>query len=260
MNINYTFYIGEYAALKEPHLQNERCYPFTVIVFVLEGYYYCRIGETDYRIAPGETLIVPPYVYHNIKMEETGKLNWAHIGAAIGKKDILLFFRTPTVIHGDASRTISQYIGSLIKAEQHTDAFHQSLQRDWCISGIYHVILKQSSRLEPHGKYDDVIYKIHDEIVNHPENNYTLTALAQKADVSVSTFSSCFKQIYGKSPMKYILEHKIKHSIILLMTGSSVKETARTLGFYDEYYFSKQFKKEVGCSPSVYVRTHTLEA
>ncbi len=259
MNINYTYYVGEYDAFKEPHIQNERCYPFTVIVFVLEGYYYCRIGEIEYRIAPGETLIVPPYVYHNIKMEETGKLNWAHISAAIGKKDILLFFHTPTVIYGDASRTISQYIVSLIKAEQHTESFQQSLQRDWCISGIYDVILEQSSRLEPFGKYDDIIYRIHNEIVNHPEKNYTLAALAQKADLSVGTFSSCFRQIYGKSPMKYILEHKIKHSIILLMTGNSVKETARTLGFYDEYYFSKQFKKKVGCPPSEYVRTHMLE-
>ncbi|MDD6236752.1 MAG: AraC family transcriptional regulator [Clostridiales bacterium] len=259
VNINYTYYIGEYDAFKEPHIQNERCYPFTVIVFVVEGCYYCRIGEIEYRIGPGETLIVPPYVYHNIKMEETGKLNWAHVSAAIGKKDILLFFRTPTVIYDDDSRTISQHIVSLVKAEQHTESFQQNLQRDQHIAGIYDVILKQSSRLESFGKYDDVIYRIHDEFVNHPEKAYTLADLAQKANLSVGTFSSYFKQIYGKSPMEYVLDHKVKHSIILLMTGNSVKETARALGFYDEYYFSKQFKKRVGCSPSEYVRTHTLE-
>lgn len=259
MDINYTYYVGEYDAFKEPHIQNERCYPFTVIVFVLEGCYYCSVGAIEYRIGPGETLIVPPYVYHNIKMDETGKLNWAHISAAIGKKDILLFFRTPTVIHGDDSRTINQHIVSLVKAEQHTESFQQNLQRDQHIAGIYDVILKQSSRLESFGKYDDIIYRIHDDIVNHPEKTYTLVTLAQKANLSVGTFSRCFKQIYGKSPVEYILDHKVKHSIILLMTGNSVKETARTLGFYDEYYFSKQFKKRVGCSPSEYVRTHTLE-
>lgn len=259
MNISYTYYIGEYNVFKEPHTQNERCYPFTVIVFVLEGYYYCRVDEREYRIEPGETLIVPPYVYHNIKMEETGKLNWTHISAAIGKKDVLLFFHTPLVICGEASRKISQHIVALIKTEQHMESFQKSLQRDQHISGIYNVILKQSSRLESFGKYDDIIYSIHDEIVNHPERTYTLAALAQKANLSVGTFSCCFKRIYGKSPVEYILDHKIKHSIILLMTGNSVKETADVLQFYDEYYFSKQFKKRVGCPPTEYVRTHTLE-
>lgn len=259
MNINYTYYVGEYDAFKGPHIQNERCYPFTVIVFVSEGQYYCRVDDIEYRIGPGETLIVPPYVYHDIKMEETGKLNWAHIGAAIGKKDILLFFRTPAILRGDASQTIGQHLVSLIKAQQHTDSFQQNLLRDRQIADIYDVILNHSSRLESFGKYDSILYKIHDDIINHPEKNYTLTDLARKANVSVGTFSSCFKQIYSKSPVEYILDHKVKHSIILLMTGNSVKETARALGFYDEYYFSKQFKKRVGCSPSEYVRTHTLE-
>ena len=260
VNINYAYYVGEHDAPKESHVQKERCYPFTVIVCVLEGYYYCRIDGIEYRVAPGETLVVPPYVYHDIWMEDAGKLDWAHVGAAVGKKDVLLFFHVPVVICGEASRSINRYIVSLVKAERQGEAFRQSLKTDECISGIYEIILEQSVRRETFGKYDDVIYRIHDEIVDHPEQNYTLAALAQKADLSIGTFSSCFRRIFGKSPMKYVLEHKIKHSIILLMTGNSVKETARTLGFYDEYYFSKQFKKQVGCAPSEYVRTHTLEA
>lgn len=64
----------------------------------------------------------------------------------------------------------------------------------------------------------------------------------------------------GVSPIEYVLDRKIKNAIKLLLMGRSIKDTARTLSFYDEYYFSKQFKRRVGCSPAQYAKTHNLHS
>ena len=51
-----------------------------------------------------------------------------------------------------------------------------------------------------------------------------------------------------------MLEYKIKEAISYfdMFPEMSIKETAYNLGFYDEYHFSKQFKRIVGVSPHKY--------
>ena len=54
-----------------------------------------------------------------------------------------------------------------------------------------------------------------------------------------------------------ILSFKIEKAIqyIKNFPEMQIKEIALNLGFYDEYHFSKQFKKLVGISPSAYKKS-----
>ena len=57
-----------------------------------------------------------------------------------------------------------------------------------------------------------------------------------------------------------MLEFKINESINYLKKFPEItlKEVAYNLGFYDEYHFSKQFKKVMKISPSRYKRSIEL--
>ena len=73
---------------KMPHEYHNRCFPFTFFVFVCEGTYFCRSDEQELNVGCGETLIVPPHIFHHVKMEESGILNWAHISLLIDDTDL----------------------------------------------------------------------------------------------------------------------------------------------------------------------------
>lgn len=71
--------------------------------------------------------------------------------------------------------------------------------------------------------------------------------------LSVGAFSKKVKRQYGKSPSKLIQERIVLEAKKLLhLTYKPVKEIAAELGFEDEFYFSRYFKKEVGVSPRKY--------
>lgn len=74
---------------------------------------------------------------------------------------------------------------------------------------------------------------------------------AEKLTLSLGTFSKKIKQQLGKSPSTLIQDRVILESKKQLhLTYASVKEIASKLGFDDEHYFSRYFKKCVGVSPS----------
>ena len=89
-----------------------------------------------------------------------------------------------------------------------------------------------------------------------PERFYSNGELADKLGVSVKTAESKFKAAFGVTIHRYMLQFKADQAMAYFRNfpEMSVKEIAYNLGFYDEYHFSKQFKKVTGISPSAYKR------
>ncbi|MFK7911447.1 MAG: helix-turn-helix domain-containing protein [Akkermansiaceae bacterium] len=76
---------------------------------------------------------------------------------------------------------------------------------------------------------------------------------ARGAGLSISQFSHLFKRHYGTSPMAYFTELRIQRAKEMLdNTHLSIKEVSWKLGFEDQLYFSRLFKKVSGISPSAY--------
>ncbi|MNF62887.1 Arabinose operon regulatory protein [compost metagenome] len=73
---------------------------------------------------------------------------------------------------------------------------------------------------------------------------------ADKLNVTVKTLSNATKQHYQKTISGLIHEKLIlKAKWELLHTNTPIKTLANQLGFKDEYYFSRFFKKHIGLSP-----------
>ncbi len=84
----------------------------------------------------------------------------------------------------------------------------------------------------------------------------TLKDLAGRANLCASQFSVEFKRCFGRSPIDYVLDQRLKLAIYYLRDHNlTVSEVAEKVGFQDAFHFSRQFKKRHGTSPLLYRRT-----
>lgn len=81
----------------------------------------------------------------------------------------------------------------------------------------------------------------------------TLQILAAQLSVNASYLSTQFNKEVGKSIPQYLSERRVKESCRLLQDPSLlIGQVAAAVGFEDVNYFSRIFKQQVGCTPTVY--------
>ena len=74
--------------------------------------------------------------------------------------------------------------------------------------------------------------------------------------MSETYFRKIFADKYGISPKKYIINLKLNHAKRLLLSSKySVEEVCFKCGYSDVSMFSREFKKVVGVSPSVFKKS-----
>ena len=82
----------------------------------------------------------------------------------------------------------------------------------------------------------------------------TSQLLSERFNFASTYIGKIFKKYYGESPQKYLEKVRIDKSKQLLRQGHaiSIKQVAQQIGFVDQLYFTKVFKKCVGKTPTEY--------
>jgi AraC family transcriptional activator of pobA len=100
---------------------------------------------------------------------------------------------------------------------------------------------------------ESVVMDVKDFIEKNYSRNPKLNDVSQEVCVSPNHLNTIFKSITGKTIMQYMEEYRIEVARCLLCnTTQSVKSISEQLGYYDQYHFSKVFKKLTGYSPTQY--------
>lgn len=81
--------------------------------------------------------------------------------------------------------------------------------------------------------------------------------MAQTLGYHRTHLSKMFKQHTGMSPMSFLLQTRMERAKLLLGEPLTVEQVAASVGFTDALYFSKQFKKYYGLSPTEYRQERT---
>jgi AraC family transcriptional regulator of arabinose operon len=100
-----------------------------------------------------------------------------------------------------------------------------------------------------HAKKDGVIQSI-EFMRENIHGHVTLGDLAKAAGLSVSHYCALFKKKTMQSPLNLYTFMKVQRACQMLQDrGQTIKSIAYSLGFFDQYHFSKVFKQVMGASP-----------
>lgn len=90
-------------------------------------------------------------------------------------------------------------------------------------------------------------------IDSHIAQKITLESISNDLHISKSHIERVFKDAYNQPPIEYAMHTKITHVASMLITTSySASQISQRLGFSDEKYMSKCFKKIKGLTPKQY--------
>ena len=90
-------------------------------------------------------------------------------------------------------------------------------------------------------------------VENFKDPEISIKEISEKSFMSEVYFRKLFKEEYGVSPQKYLINLRIQNAVGLISTGYySLKEIAALSGYTDYKYFTVEFKKQMGVSPSEY--------
>lgn len=123
---------------------------------------------------------------------------------------------------------------------------------------ILQMVMDYCECVRSHGQehYSPQIQRVVDHIHLHLEENLSLKFFAQMCNMSASYLSNLFREETGATLTEYINQMRVeKAASLLLLSDESIAKIGERVGFMDENYFTRVFKRVVGVPPSVYRRT-----
>lgn len=100
---------------------------------------------------------------------------------------------------------------------------------------------------------NSIVEKAKNYISSCYDKEISLEEVAKYVDISPYYFSKLFKEEEGQNFIEYVTELRLgKAKNLLKQPGISVKEVCLSVGYSDPNYFSRIFKKVMGCTPTEY--------
>lgn len=217
------------------------------ILLCLNGECTLTVGERTMTLVPGTIVCQPPHIAHSTSSEEGYQDLWVRVsnfappagsGIAVFQDDAAQRFRTLLLMMH------SSFAGQEPQREQFVAALWEAL---------YQLLCSWNVRSARSSAVTDVVQEM---ILHIADAGWKLADCMAQTGYSADHLRRCFKKETGLSPAAYLTMLRIEHARKLLALsdhgGYTIKQIALMSGFEDPYYFSRTFKKRIGCSPNGY--------
>ena len=244
------------------------------ILYMTEGHGYALVDEVRWQLQAPALVLVPAGRVHGFEFNPD--VNGAVVTAAqkpleamarILMPELLQTLRKPAVLNLHAQ---GRYTAGLMP-------LYRSIEREWRLAAngqvaaglsLITALLVQVARMhetQEHASSPTLsrksiqLEKFRHLIDEHLRHRWSVAQYAGQMGISAGQLSRLTRESLGKSSLELINERLlIEAQRELIYTNASVKQIADGLGFEDESYFSRFFRKHVGVSPLGY-RAQELE-
>lgn len=234
-----------------------------LIHYIVKGSGSLIKGDLSYKIGEGDIFTIFPgevTCYKTVK-EDPWSFYWFSFNGGMGEE-----YAESTGLSRE--KPVKQ-IGHLYNIPEHIDKMIQALsvKEDSCQCKVLSYLYLTLSRLQDcnadNGQKAAKKKRTEEYIENAMrfiEHNYfkeiTVEKIAGFSNLERTYFSKLFKKVTGISPRDYLIKFRIeKAAEFIRNTDLEMKSIAKCVGIYDEYYFSRAFKKIKGKPPGKYRRS-----
>lgn len=234
-------------------LHHIKTLPYLSVVSCLEGSYTLSLAEgRPFDIPAGCAFIAPAGILQDIThhLSEKGvmKMCWVFLDMRInGIYTLDDLYTFPVLLTPEQCAEFQPLILALIQGQP---TLLDSCRR----SRIGYMLVEKLLTLAvPKERYDSAIMPAIHKIRKDYGQPMRVEDLAKLCHLSPSLFLRKFKEETGETPCTFLINHRLSTAQALLQsTEDSVHEIAERCGFYDQFYFSRQFRNRYGTSPARY--------
>ncbi|AFA50093.1 AraC family transcriptional regulator [Acetobacterium woodii] len=230
------------------------------MIFVCEGNSHIVIGENRYSIKKGMLFYIPPGVQQTIEPrtqnpEHYMTIHFSGSRMVLGPDGIWKYRENIQTLQQPSAQEITDYIPVKELFEKLLDTWNDKGPSYEFISGtlLRQLLILVSQNNKMQSKNYAISLKISQIIEYMRQNtNRKITLEELSGIVGLSTFylSRTFKEVTGYPVIAYFNKMKIDKAKELLIEGNKkVKDVAYELGYTNEFYFSRIFKRIEGLSP-----------
>lgn len=224
-------------------MTQRNCYGLS---FGASGYITFEQDSTRYDLTPNSALLLPKGSKYSWKCHKTGLFPQIN-------------FETE---HPITEKITRLEIGSFAAIEGRLKALQNAIltASNAKAMSIFYDLIDVIARNNGQGSriLTDAIEYLHK---NYSDASLTNKILADKAKISEIYFRRLFKESFGVSPKKYIIDLRLKKAKNLLSEGfNSIGEVAEVCGFSSVYHFCRAFKEKTGSTPTEYAKTNYLHS
>ncbi|KWX85727.1 AraC family transcriptional regulator [Paenibacillus riograndensis] len=245
---------------RKPSSRISRALDHHELILVMAGKGSITTDRTKYPFKAGMLFYLTPGLPHTIEVDrqEPGSFQSVHFSYGyVGLREGEWFVRPEAEnLPLQAAQQLKDYYQVEEQFHKLVDCWDAKLPGYEYVSktafqqlliAVYHNTKKQNQNYATSLKVEKLIQYMRENI----HRKLTLTELSGQAQLSPTYLSRAFKEITGTTIIEFFNQLKMDAAKEMLLEGDlRIKEVAGALGFADEFYFSRIFKKTEGISPS----------
>ncbi len=236
------------------------------LVYMLEGAWTIRQDGTEHALRAGDVILLEAGRHHDGTTPCTPgtRTMFLHVSsdgrdrrspsdvlpadeAGVDERDLFL----PTVIHCQRSHGVKQLFEAIIAA-----FWSASRQKAVRCAALFELLLCELSECRSVGENAgrEIDERLVQLIHRNPHRFFTYEEFAHLLHVPERAMRNRFKQLHHRTLAQYQLQVKLEQACASLRDHPDMRlaDIAANLGFYDEFHFSKAFKKHFGMPPTRY--------
>lgn len=235
-----------------------------LIHHVLSGKGYFETRGKTYRLKMGDTFLIYPNMEACYRADDEEPWSYTWVGFA-GTDAFYLLNHTdfseasPVLEQAALSEEIERKIMQVYEAKGST--FYDAVSMTGALYSMIAMLMENSSS---DAKQKNLQTGRVEQAIRYIEEHYsypiTIEDIAGYTGVCRSYLYRMFQKILKMSPKDYVEEYRIRQACRLLReTDMPITAIAHSVGYEDNLYFSKAFKKCKGQSPSGYRKAESGE-
>lgn len=229
-----------------------------ILIYCVEGKGEIRLNGNLYSVPADHFFIIPagmPHAYHSDE-QDPWSIYWIHFS---GQKSGIYsrFSCQPLAIEQSKTSRISERVDLFSEIFRNLDRGFGIETLEYVNLCLPHLLasfthLSQFRLIKESGEKDPVAQSIN-FMLEQVAKKLKLEDIAAETGLSASHYSRLFVNRTGHSPIDYFIQLKIQRACRLLdNSGWMIADVAREMGFDDQFYFSRVFRKVMGMSPVEY--------